>query len=127
MSAAQDIGQHRLLPWTVGPDPRREGYFGVFDVNGVIVAEYLLREEAAFIARAVNSYGALRAVEARAGLRINSLVNRGAGICHEYVRSEPFPGCERCGYLADVHLVRDLVSALAAAEPAQDTSTGEGA
>jgi len=56
---------------------------------------------------------------ARMRTRIHSLVNRGAEICQSYVPRAPLdsvPGCDRCGYQSDVHIVRDALRALEAAE-----------
>lgn len=47
--------------------------------------------------------------------RIELLVNRGADICQEFQsmpaggwENGPASSCHRCGYTADVHLLRDL-------------------
>lgn len=53
-------------------------------------------------------------LRARIRTRIHSLVNRGTEICVEYQPREPLasvPGCDRCGYSADVHTLRDVLAA----------------
>ena len=48
-------------------------------------------------------------LQERLDARIGSLVNRGADICPEYDLPPDLSlhGCKRCGYTADVHLLRD--------------------
>jgi hypothetical protein len=61
----------------------------------------------------------------RVRVRIQSLVSRGAEICPEYVHDVGgMPSCDRCGYLPDVHLLRDV---LEEATRPQSPPTGTGA
>jgi hypothetical protein len=48
----------------------------------------------------------------RLRVRIHSLVNRGAEICPEFEPGEHRVSCVRCGYMPDVHLLRDAFAAL---------------
>lgn len=46
--------------------------------------------------------------------RIYSLVKHGAEICPQFTYGDAIPvSCQRCGYTADVHLIRDLLAARA--------------
>lgn len=46
--------------------------------------------------------------------RIHALMNRGSKVCVEFQPPvDGYPGCNRCGYQRDVHLVRDAAAALA--------------
>lgn len=65
----------------------------------------------------------LRGLVGRIQPRIYGLVNRGAEICSDYQPRPPLdsvPGCDRCGYLSDVHLLRDVVVQLESALSALD-------
>jgi hypothetical protein len=67
-----------------------------------------------------------RQLKTRIEMRITSLVNRGRDICAAYEPREPLhsvPGCNRCGYTSDVHLLRDILAILDAPRttpPAQE-------
>lgn len=53
---------------------------------------------------------------ARLMARIHGLVDKGSHICEDYVPDADMPrSCKRCGYEADLHLLRDALVALSSA------------
>jgi hypothetical protein len=69
---------------------------------------------------------ASRLLDKKLDHRIQALVNRGAEICPDYDLPPDLSlhGCKRCGYTADVHLLRDsrrLLRALLAEGPDPET------
>ncbi len=51
-------------------------------------------------------------------VRIHGLVNRGAEICEAFQTGDMHRvSCERCGYMPDVHLLRDCLAAVAGVPP----------